>query len=76
MIVLKKGDVVLVSGKIAYLDCNPYEKWVHDYYGHEIVRKEKEIRASFQCVNVVFPDTGIKWTVKTSDLERVGREFP
>ena len=69
MLNVKKGDVVRVSGKLAIVDSEVIERAEFD----------NETRATgkiYASVNVVFPDTGIKWSVKLTDIERMGREFP
>lgn len=66
---IKKGDVVKVGGKLAIVDSDVIERAEFD----------DETRTSgtvFSSVSVIFPDTGIKWTVKLPHIERVGREFP
>ena len=72
----KKGDVVRVNGKPAIVDSDVYTKVVYDDYDHEIMRGGGQGGQAVSCVNVVFPDTGIKWTVKTINVVAIGREFP
>lgn len=66
---IKKGDVVKVGGKLAIVDSDVIERAEFD----DDTRTTGKFYAS---VNVVFPDTGIKWSVKLSDIERMSREFP
>ena len=66
---IKKGDIVRVGEKVAVVDSDIIERAEFD----------DETRSSgtvFSSVNVIFLDTGIKWTVKLSHVEKVGREFP
>jgi hypothetical protein len=72
----KKGDIVRVNGKPAIVDSDVYTKVVYDCYDDEIARSGGEGGSAVTCVNVVFPDTGIKWTVKTINVTAMGREFP
>lgn len=58
-----------VGGKVAIVDSDVIDRTEFD----------DETRTSgniFSSVNVIFLDTGIKWTVKLSHVEKVGREFP
>lgn len=73
---IKKGDIVRVSGKVAIVDSSIYTRMVYDDYDHEIIAGGGEGGSAVSSVNVIFPDTGIKWTVKLSQVERIGREFP
>jgi len=72
----KKGDIVRVNGKPAIVDSEVYTKFVSEDYNHEIVRDGDEGGFAVEHVNVIFPDTGIKWTVKTVHITTLGREFP
>lgn len=72
----KKGDIVRVNGKVVIADSDVYTLMVYDDYDHEIMRRGGEGGSAVSAINVVFPDTGIKWTVKLSQVEKVGREFP
>lgn len=73
---IKKGDIVRVDGKVAIVDSEVYTRLVYDDYDYEIMRGGGEGGSAVSSVNVVFPDTGVKWTVKVSRVERVGRDFP
>jgi len=64
----RKGDLVKVSGKLAIIDSEVYAQILHD--------KHDSDNFTADVVNVVFPETGIKWTVKVAQIEMVGREFP
>lgn len=73
---IKKGDIVRVNGKVAIAESGIYTHVVYDDYDREIMRGGGEGGSAVSSVNVVFPETGIKWTVKSSQVEKVGREFP
>lgn len=73
---IKKGDIVRVNGKVAIADSDVYTRMVYDDYDHEIMRGGGEGGSAVSSVNVVFPETGVKWTVSVSRVERVGRDFP
>ena len=73
---INKGDIVRVNGKVAIADSGVYTRMVYDDYDYEIMRGGGEGGSAVSSVNVVFPETGIKWTVKISQVEKVGRDFP
>jgi hypothetical protein len=64
----RKGDLAKVNGKLVVIDSEIYTQILHDKHDQDSVSSE--------VVNVVFPQTGIVWTVKVSQVEMVGREFP
>jgi hypothetical protein len=72
----KRGDIVRVDGKPAIVDSDVYVRAVYDDYDHEIMRGGGQGGQAVSCVNVVFPDTGIKWTVRVAQVAALGREFP
>jgi len=72
----KKGDIVSVNGKPAIVDSDVYTKFVSEDYNHDLGRGDGENGFAIEHVNVVFPDTGIKWTVRTINVTGIGREFP
>jgi hypothetical protein len=73
---INKGDIVRINGKVAIADSGVYTRMVYDDYDYEIMRGGGEGGSAVSSVNVIFPETGIKWTVKASQVEKVGREFP
>jgi len=73
---IKKGDIVVVNGKVAIAESGIYTRMVYDDYDYEIMRGGGEGGSAVSSINVVFPETGIKWTVKSSQVKKVGREFP
>ena len=73
---ISKGDLLRVNGKVVIAHSGDYTKMVYDDYDHEIMRGGGEGGSAVSSVNVIFPETGIKWTVKVSQIEKVGREFP
>lgn len=64
----RKGDLAKVNGKLVVIDSEVYTQIFHDKHDQDSVSSE--------VVNVVFSQTGIVWTVKVSQVEMVGREFP
>ena len=64
----RKGDLAKVNGKLVVIESEVYTQILHDKHDQDSVSSE--------VVNVVFPQTGIVWTVKVSQVEMVGREFP
>ena len=73
---INKGDIVRINGKVAIADSGVYTRMVYDDYDYEIMRGGGGGGSAVSSVNVIFPETGIKWTVKASQVEKVGREFP
>ena len=64
----RRGDLAKVNGKLVVIESEVYTQILHDKHDQDSVSSE--------VVNVVFPQTGIVWTVKVSQVEMVGREFP
>jgi hypothetical protein len=64
----RKGDLAKVNGKLAIIDSEVYTQTLHDKHDRD--------NFAADVVNVVFPQTGIVWTVKVLHVEMVGREFP
>jgi len=61
---IKRGDLVIVQGKLAKVASRIYE----------IVSGVDSTPVS--CVNVEFTVTGEMWTVKIDQITKVGRDFP
>jgi hypothetical protein len=72
----KKCDLVQIDGKPAIVDSDVYTKFVSEDYSHNLGHGDGEGGSTITCVNVIFPNTGIKWTVETNNVTCIGREMP